>query len=130
MRELSVGTLAVCQYYLEGKMTKCPFTAKGNRAIETLELIHEMYVDASSDTYEYLVILYDNYSKYGHVYLMLRKSGILRKFKDFKALAEKQLGKSLKTLRSDRDGEYLDFEFKDFHRENGIQFQLTTFETT
>ena len=68
-----------------------------------------MYVDASSDTYEYLVILYDNYSKYVHVYLMLRKSGILRKFKDFKALAEKKLGKSLKTLRSDRDGEYLDF---------------------
>ena len=75
-------------------MTKCPFTAKENRAIETLELIHEMYVDASSDTYEYLVILYDNYSKHGHVCLMLKNSRILRKFKDFKALAEKQLDKS------------------------------------
>ena len=72
MRELSVGTLPVCESCLEGKMTKRPFTAKGNRAKEPLELIHEMYVDLSSETNEYFVILYDNYSRYGHVYLMLK----------------------------------------------------------
>ena len=42
------------------------------------------------------------------------------------AEAEKQLGKSLKTLRSDRGGEYLDTEFKDHLLEHGILFQLTT----
>ena len=56
---------------------------------------------------------------------MLKKSETFDRFKDFKALAEKQLGKSLKTLRSDRGGEYLDSEFKDFLLEHGILSQLT-----
>ena len=41
------------------------------------------------------------------------------------AESEKQLGKSLKTLRSDRRGEYLDTEFKDHLLEHGILSQLT-----
>ena len=41
------------------------------------------------------------------------------------AEAERQLGKSLKTLRSDRGGEYLDTEFKDHFMEHGILSQLT-----
>ena len=32
LRELRVGTLPVCESCLEGKMTKRPFSAKGNRA--------------------------------------------------------------------------------------------------
>ena len=38
--------------------------------------------------------------------------------------AENQLGKSLKTLRLDRGGEYLDIEFKDHLLEHGILSQL------
>ena len=55
---------------------------------------------------------------------MQRKSETFEKFKEFTAEAEKQLGKSLKTLRSDRGGEYLDNEFKDHLLENGILSQL------
>ena len=36
------------------------------------------------------------------------------KFEEFQVKAEKQFGKSLKILWSDRIGEYLDTEFKDF----------------
>ena len=61
LRELSVGTLPVCEFCQEVKMTKRHFIAKGNRAKEPLEFIHEMYVDLSSETNEYFVILYDNY---------------------------------------------------------------------
>ena len=39
---------------------------------------------------------------------MHKKSETFRKFKEFMAEAEKQLGKSIKNLRSDRGGEYLD----------------------
>ena len=38
---------------------------------------------------------------------MTYKSETFEKFKEFKAEVEKQLGKSIKTLRSDRGGEYL-----------------------
>ena len=51
---------------------------------------------------------------------MQRKSEAFGKFKEFLAKAEKQLGKSLKTLRSDRGGKYLDNEFEDYLLEHGI----------
>ena len=38
---------------------------------------------------------------------------------------EKQSGKSIKTLRSDRGGEYLSTEFTQFFKDNGILAQLT-----
>ena len=56
---------------------------------------------------------------------MHKKSDTFEKFKEFMAKAEKQLGKSLKTLRSDRGGEYLDTQFKDHLMEHGILSQLT-----
>ena len=39
---------------------------------------------------------------------MHKKSETFGKFKEFMEEVEKQLGKSLKTLRSDRGGEHLD----------------------
>ena len=56
---------------------------------------------------------------------MRRKSETFEKFKEFHVEAEKQLGKSLKILRSDRGDEYLDSKFTDYLIENGIVSQLT-----
>ena len=55
---------------------------------------------------------------------MHKKSETFGKFKEFMAEAEKQLGKSLKTLRLYRGSEYLDTEFKDHLLEHGILSQL------
>ena len=55
---------------------------------------------------------------------MHKQSGTFGKFNEFMAKAEKKLGKSLKTLRSDRGGESLDTDFKDHLLEHGILFQL------
>ena len=60
---------------------------------------------------------------------MLRKSETFGKFQELKAGVEKKLGKTLKPLQSNRGGEYLDLEFKDFLLEHGILSQLTTPET-
>ena len=75
--------------------------------------------------YEYFVIFIDDFSRYRYVYLIQRKSETFGKFKEFVTEAKKQLGKSPNTLRSDRGGEYLDTEFKDFLLENGILSHLT-----
>ena len=40
LKDLSVGTLHVCESCLEGKMTKRPFTIKGLRAEQPLEFVH------------------------------------------------------------------------------------------
>ena len=51
---------------------------------------------------------------------MKRKSETFEKFKEFKAEVENQLGKCIKTIRSDRGGEYLLGDFKDYITKNGI----------
>ena len=56
---------------------------------------------------------------------MRYKSEAFEKFIEFKNEVEKQSGKSIKTLRSDRGGEYLSTEFTQFLKDNGILDQLT-----
>ena len=121
--------MPTCESCLEGKMTKCSFNSKGNRAIECLELVHSdvcgPFNIQARGCYEYFVTFTDDHSRFGHVYLMRHKSETFDKFKEYRALVEKQLGKVIKTLRSDRGGEYLSEEFEDFLREEGIMSQLT-----
>ena len=58
-------------------------------------------------------------------YLMRRKFEAFEKFKEFRAEVENQLGKCIKAIWSDRDGEYLLGDFKDYLTQNGIVSQLT-----
>ena len=57
---------------------------------------------------------------------MKQKSKAFEKFKEFRAKVENQLGKRIKAIRSDRGGEYLLGDFKDYLTQNGIVSQLTT----
>ena len=89
---LVVEPMPVCECYLEGKMTKRPCSSKGNRANDLLELVHtnlcgHMNIRARS-CYEYFIIFKDDYSRYGYIYLMHRKSEVLEKFKKFRAEAK------------------------------------------
>ena len=125
---LGLQALLVCESCLEGKITRRPFTAKGYRAKEQLELVHSdlcgpMTIQASGG-FEYFITLIDDYSRYGYIYLMRRKSEAFEKFKEYKAETEKRLNKCLKTLRSDRGGEYLLGEFRDYLSIQGITSQL------
>ena len=56
---------------------------------------------------------------------MRHKSEALERFKEFKNEVQNQLGKSIKTLRSDRGGEYLSQDFDELLEEWGIVSQLT-----
>ena len=75
--------------------------------------------------YEYFITFTDDYSRYGYVYLMRRKSEAFEKFKEFKAEVENQLCKCIKAIRSDRGGEYLLGDFKDYLTQNWSVSQLT-----
>ncbi|KAL5574122.1 hypothetical protein UlMin_023719 [Ulmus minor] len=81
-------------------MTKRPFGSKGNRVEGLLELVHSdicgpMSIKARGG-YEYYVTFIDDYSRYGYVYLMHRKSETFDKFKEFHAEEEKQLVNNFK----------------------------------
>ena len=60
---------------------------------------------------------------------MKHKSESFKKFKVFKNEVQNQLGKNIKTLRSDRGGDYLSREFIDHLRDYGIISQLTPLGT-
>ena len=79
--------------------------------------------------YEYFITFTDDYSRFGYVYLMKRKSEAFEKFKEFKAEVENQLGKRIKAIRSDCGGEYLLGDFKDYLIENGIVSPMTALGT-
>ena len=83
-----------------------------------------MPVQARSDSF-YFITFTNDFSRFGWVYLMRYKSKAFEKFIEFKNEVEKQSEKSIKTLRSDRGGEYLSTEFTQFLKDNGILAQLT-----
>ena len=118
-----------CESCLLGKMTRLPFKGKGERANRLLDLIHTdvcgpMSVHAKGG-FIYFITFIDDYSRYGYLYLMRYKSEAFEKFKEFRNEVEKQLGRSIKSLRSDRGGEYLSQAFLDYLRDNGILSQWT-----
>ena len=110
-------------------MIKSSFTEKGERATELLGLVHTDVCGPMStsarDGYFYFITFTDDQSRYGYVYLMKHKSDSFEMFKRFRSEVEKQTGKSIKTLRSDRGGEYLSSEFLTYLGENGILSQWT-----
>ncbi|KAA0063246.1 gag/pol protein [Cucumis melo var. makuwa] len=129
LNQLEDNSLPPCDSCLEGKMTKRSFTGKGLRAKTPLELVHSdfygpMNVKARGG-YKYFISFIDDYSRYDHVYLIQNKSDSFEKFKEYKAKVENELGKTIKTLRSDRGVEYMDLRFQDYLIEYEIQSQLS-----
>ncbi|GJX71739.1 retrotransposon protein, putative, ty1-copia subclass [Tanacetum coccineum] len=68
----------------------------------------------------YFVTFTDDFSRYGYVYLLKHKHEVFETFKVFQKEVENQLGKTIKSLRSDRGGEYMSQEFLDHLKEHGI----------
>ena len=89
-----------------------------------LELVHTDVCGPMSTQakggYEYFITFMNDYLRYGYMYLMRRKSEAFEKFKKFRAEVENQLGKRVKAIWSDRGGEYLLGDFKDYLTQNGI----------
>ena len=74
--------------------------------------------------YKYFITFIDDYSRYGYIYLMRHKFEAFEKFKESKGEMENHRDKSIKSLRSDREGEYLLGEFRQFLEDHGITSQL------
>ncbi|GJW48302.1 retrotransposon protein, putative, ty1-copia subclass [Tanacetum coccineum] len=68
----------------------------------------------------YFVTFTDDFSRYGYVYLLKHKHEVFETFKVFQKEVENQLGKTIKSLCSDRGGEYMSQEFLDHLKEHGI----------
>ncbi|GKB34440.1 retrotransposon protein, putative, ty1-copia subclass [Tanacetum coccineum] len=118
-----------CESCLSGKMTKKPFSHSNERAKDLLGIIHTDVCGplrhVSRQGASYFINFTDDYSRYGYVYLLKHKHEFFETFKVFKNEVENQIGKTIKAIRSDRGGEYISQEFKDYLKANGIVQQLT-----
>ena len=97
----SYVTYEPCFY---GKLINSPFSRTGERTSELLELIYTdvcgPMLTQAIDDYFYLITFTDDYSRYRHMYLMKYKFDVFKKFRKYKNDVENQVGKSIKTLRS------------------------------
>ncbi|GJX22768.1 retrotransposon protein, putative, ty1-copia subclass [Tanacetum coccineum] len=118
-----------CVSCLSGKMTRKSFPHRPERATDLLGIIHTDVCGplrhVSRQGASYFITFTDDYSRYGYVYLLKHKHEVFETFKVFKNEVENQLWKTIKALRSDRGGEYISQEFKDYLKANGIVQQLT-----
>ena len=107
------------------------------RSSDLLEVIHTDISGPYTATLcrnFYFITFIDDYSRYGYLYLIKEKSESLDKFKIFRTEVEKQLGKVIKVVRSDRGGEYygkhgnvgqLKGPFAKYLEDSGIVAQFT-----
>ena len=105
-------------------MIKLPFVGHGERATDLFALVHTdvcgPFDVPARGNYIYFITFTDDMSKYEYVFLMKHKSKTFERFKEFRHEVEKQTGKSIKVLRSDRGGEYLNRKFLDYLKDNDI----------
>jgi transposase InsO family protein len=93
-----------------------------------LELVHSDLhgpLPATANGFKYWISFTDDASRFRRCWLLHKKSEAFDAFKHYKAWAEKQTGKSLKSLRDDKGGEYMSNEWENFMLEHGIERQHT-----
>nr|GEU79544.1 retrotransposon protein, putative, Ty1-copia subclass [Tanacetum cinerariifolium] len=113
-----------CVSCMSGKMTRKPYTHQVERAKDLLGLIHTdvcgPFRTVLKQRASYFVTFTDDFSRYGYVYLLKHKHEVFETFKVFQKEVENHIGKTIKSLRSDRGGEYTSQEFLDHLKEHEI----------
>jgi histone deacetylase 1/2 len=96
-----------------GKAHKLPSAPSHTQYNHPLELVFSDIWGPSPNVstlgYKYYITFVDAYSRFTWIYLLKAKSDALTVFKQFKAMAELQLGCSLKALQTDWGGEFRPF---------------------
>nr|CAN74164.1 hypothetical protein VITISV_026444 [Vitis vinifera] len=124
-----------CVDYIKGKQTN-KSKRGATRSSTILEIIHTdiCSLDMDSHGQKYFISFIDDFSRYMYLYILHNKNEALDVFKVFKAEVEKQYGKQIKIVRSDRGGEYYGRylengqspgPFAKFLQEHGIVAQYT-----
>ncbi|KAJ0509944.1 putative RNA-directed DNA polymerase [Helianthus annuus] len=120
----------VCEVCNLGKQQREIIPKKSTwRAAEKLQLIHTDLCGpikpVSPSGKRYVMVLVDDYSRKGWVYFLANKSESFEAFKRFKVMVENETSLKIKSLRSDRGGEFTSKTFNDFCDVHGIKRQLT-----
>ena len=116
----------LCKDCLVGKQHRSSIPKKSNwRAVEILQLVHADICGPinpiSNNKKRYLLTFIDDFSRKTWVYFLVEKSEALAVFKSFKIHVEKETNSFLRSLRTDRGGEFTSQEFANFCDVHGIR---------
>lgn len=84
---------------------------------------------SESTSLKYILTLTDDFSRFTWTYFLVNKSDTFQAFKAFQALVENRFSTRIKTLRTDRGGEYISHEFEQHCTTHGIHRQLIAART-
>ena len=124
-----------CVDCIKGKQTNKSKRC-ATRSSTILEIIHPDICSLDMDSHgkKYFISFIYDFSRYMYLYILHNKNEALEAFKVFKAEVEKQCGKQIKIVISDRDGEYYSRYLEDgqalgpfarFIQKHGIVAQYT-----
>ncbi|KAJ0941493.1 putative RNA-directed DNA polymerase [Helianthus annuus] len=120
----------LCEGCLVSKQTRQSFPNEAQwRAKEPLELVYAdlcgPITPQTAGGNRYFLLIVDDFCRFMWVYMIKTKDQAFMEFKKFKTLVEKQSSYKIKTLRTDRGGEFTSRAFNLFCEEHGINRQLT-----
>jgi transposase InsO family protein len=79
--------------------------------------------------HSYHYVLVDDYTHYKWVFFLQAKSNAFECFKKYHVLVSMHYKGTLRAIHSDRGGEFLSTEFKQYVEEQGIKHELTALHT-
>jgi len=108
-----------CKGCTLGKYTKSSFHDTDIQAKNIIERFHfhvcGPFLTTSTVKHRYYVIFVDDFSRKCWIFFKHKKYQTFTEFFDFKALVEKESSKKVKSLQSDKNGEYVSNEFNNFY---------------
>lgn len=114
-----------CTACLEGKSSQTPSTSPFHRSPHVLDVVHSDLLGPISPPTKagkkYILSFIDDHTRHNHLYLLASKDETPRCFAHYKALIERQTGRSIKKLKTDRGGEYSSTAFLTFLLNEGIE---------
>ena len=123
----------LCESCCEGKIQRSPFPTGNRFNLKPLDLIHsDVCGKITPDSLGgglYFVTFIDHATRYTWVYILKNKNDVFSKFKEFKAMVERQYERKIKTLRTDNGGEYTSHIFERFLTNEGIRHERSIAKT-
>ena len=107
--------MGLCDRCKKGKSKWLPFPPSKSQAETTLALVHSNLNEmsaASINRYKWTATYLDDHTRYGMMFFLKHKDEQFDAFKTYKAWAERQTGRKLITICTNRGGEFLSKEQK------------------
>ncbi|CAI7771264.1 unnamed protein product, partial [Closterium sp. NIES-54] len=119
-----------CETCLTSKFSRFPFHSTEGQSSDLVELVHvdlvgPMKVKGDGGAL-YSMTMVDDYTRLTWSFPLARKSDAARVIiEEWLPMVERESGKRVKAIRSDRGGEFLGAEFRSWLKRHGIKHQLT-----